>query len=266
MNAATAASEDDLEALFDRIASERAASAGTATHRTAVDLVDPAAPAAGASAGAPAAGRDGSANDADTASDSTAMFRRIGALTRTLHAALCDLGFDRTLANAANTMPDARKRLEYIASLTGRSANTVLEGVERAQALQQSIDQSAGELGRRWHALYDGTLSADEFKVLAGDTREFLTGVCGKTAATQGHLHQMMMAQDFHDLTGQVIKTIVEVAHTVEASLVELLLETRPAGVVPVKLLRGPAIGPDASGATVLSQAQVDQLLESMGF
>ena len=273
MSAGTAESELDLEALFDRVAAERrppepapqAAKRGKAArpgkHSPAV--IEAVVPSAGTGTDAPI---DGEPTGDDAGDGDAHMFRRIGQLTRTLHEALRELGYDRKLASAASTMPDARKRLEYIASLTARSADTVLEGVEQSQAIQQSIDQSAGGLGRRWQALYDGALSAEDFKSLAGDTREFLEKLHEKTAATQDHLHQIMMAQDFHDLTGQVIKKIVDVAHTVEASLVELLLETRATEVAPVGLLNGPVIDHETGGDTVSSQAQVDALLNSLGF
>jgi chemotaxis protein CheZ len=267
ISAGAAEFDVDLEALFDRIAAERlpagpddgrgaSAPGGPATSMPAPESLD--APAA-----APACA--GMA-DGDAGGDSAHMFRRIGQLTRTLHDALRELGYGRKLASVASTMPGARKRLEHIASLTGRSADTVLEGVERAQALQRSIDEGAGGLRRRWQALYDGATSADDFKALAGDTREFLENVRDKTAATQEHLHQMMMAQDFHDLTGQMIKKIVDVAHTVETSLVELLLEARPAQATPGGRFNGPATCSDAGAETVSSQAQVDQLLDSLGF
>ena len=273
MSASTAESDLDLEALFDRVAAERKPSESapppakrgkpsTRSSKHSPAVVEAVVPAADVA-------HDNQANGepvGDGADGNDHMFRRIGQLTRTLHEALRELGYDRKLASAASTMPDARKRLEYIATLTARSADTVLEGVEQSQAIQQSIDQSAGGLGRRWQALYDGALSADDFKSLAGDTREFLSKLHDKTAATQEHLHQIMMAQDFHDLTGQVIKKIVDVAHTVEASLVEMLLETRATEVAPTGLLNGPVIDHETGSDTVSSQAQVDALLNSLGF
>lgn len=262
--------DDDLEALFDRIAAERGPAAAPAP--ASATATSPAAAASPAGVPSPdpsaappdvhvAAPHDG----ADEAGEN--LFRRVGQVTRTLHEALRELGFDRTLANAASTMPDARKRLDYVASLTGRSAGVVLEGVERTQALQRELDERAQALRARWDALYAGTLSTTDFRTLAAETRAFLERVHASTSDTQLHLHEMMMAQDFHDLTGQVIKKIVDIAHTVERSLVDLLLETKPAPeAAPAGLLNGPAVGPDASGETVTSQAQVDQLLQSLGF
>ncbi|MDQ3267870.1 MAG: protein phosphatase CheZ, partial [Pseudomonadota bacterium] len=87
--------------------------------------------------------------------------------------------------------------------------------------------------------------------------------------ATNVFLTEIMMAQDFQDLTGQVIKKIVEVTQNLEKQLVELLVESSPSVANPdphAGLLNGPVI--NASGRTdvVTNQDQVDDLLESMGF
>lgn len=243
----------DLEALFDQVAAQRATSEAAAA----------APPAATPPASAP------SVSDAEAPGHddpNAVLYQRIGQVTRLLHEALRELGYDRKLQSAASTMPDARKRLEYVASLTGRSANVVLEGVEHAQALQSSLEATASALRLRWQALYAGALPADDFKALAGETNAFLADVQAKSVATRGHLHEMMMAQDFHDLTGQVIKKIVDIAHNVEGSLVELLLETKAAEVVETGLLNGPVVGLEPPGEVVASQEQVDQLLSSLGF
>jgi chemotaxis protein CheZ len=266
MSADTNHSDVDLEALFDRIAAERVAGAAPGAGRAVAHPAGANGAVAIACASAASTPCGGAMPCGDSDACGAHMFRRIGKMTRMLHEALGELGHGRKLASVVNSMPDARKRLEYIASLTGRSAETVLEGVERAQVLQQAMEQSAFGLNGRWQAVYDGTVAADDFGALAADTREFLHAVRAKTAATQEHLHQMMMAQDFHDLTGQVIRKIVDVAHGVESSLVELLLESRPAGDAPAGWLNGPAIGADPAGETVSSQAQVDHLLDSLGF
>ncbi len=48
------------------------------------------------------------------------VFHRIGTLTRQLHDALRELGYDTQLQGAVGTLPDARSRLDYIARLTDR--------------------------------------------------------------------------------------------------------------------------------------------------
>jgi chemotaxis protein CheZ len=243
----TATDEEDLEALFERLSEEHARAA--------------AAQAAGAANPSP----DAPSPEA-IAAEAATVYQRIGQLTRTLHDALRELGYDRKLAEAAQTLPDARDRLAYIANLTGAAAERVLASVERAQNVQQSLRDDAAALGSRWERLYAGALSIDEFKALAGETRGFLRAATERSSSTQSELTEIMMAQDFHDLTGQVIKRIATVASTLEASLVSLLLETRPADAATAEgFLAGPVID-NARSDVVTSQAQVDELLAALGF
>lgn len=239
--AATAGDSDELEALFDSVVAQQA------QQPPATNL---AAPAAGAA-------------DEDPAEH---LFHRVGQLTRTLHDALRELGYDKKIARAASSLPDARDRLAYIATLTGQAADKVLGAVEVAQVEQQQIDASARTLEGRWGKLYANELGVEEFKTLAGDTRAYLAALPTRTAATQQQLHEIMMAQDFHDLTGQVIKKVVDLAGTLEASLVALLVESQQLEKKPdAGWLNGPAMA-TAGAEVVRNQGEVDSLLESLGF
>jgi chemotaxis protein CheZ len=278
MTAKAPPAADDLEALFDSIAAER--------DRAAV-MPDAAKPAAPAAIVAPpavddlealfdsvAAARVDPVTEAPprvpAAADSEApaehLFHRIGRLTRTLHDALRELGYDKKLAAAASGLPDARDRLAYIATLTGQAAERVLSAVEAGQKLQQDLEAGGRALAARWSRLYANELSVAEFKQLAGETRDFLDRLPAEAGATKQQLHEIMMAQDFHDLTGQVIKKVVELAGTLEASLVSLLVETQQVErKADTGWLNGPVIG-DGNPDVVKNQAQVDVLLESLGF
>jgi chemotaxis protein CheZ len=232
----TMADIDDVDALFDLAAS--------GAIEGPLDAPTPATSAADADAG----GR--------------AMFQRIGQLTRVLHDALHELGYDRDLSAAAQALPDARDRLSYIATLTGQAADRVLNAVERCQADQLVLEGDVERLAARW-ASFDA--AATDCRALADDTRTFLQRIPGTIASERANLLEIMMAQDFHDLTGQVIKRIADIAHSLEGSLLQLLLETRPPDVKPATMsLGGPAI--HASADSVRNQGEVDQLLDSLGF
>jgi len=206
-----------------------------------------------------------SAHRNESDSTSAAMYQRVGQLTRVLHDALRELGYDRELSAAASSLPDARDRLSYIASLTGQAANRVLSAVESGQAEQDALEADARELAERWAKSDGSSGSADESATLATAARAFVDGVPQRTAATRELLLDIMMAQDFHDLTGQVIKRVAEVAQRLEASLLTLLLETRPPEAAPsAPALSGPAVRPSAD--TLADQGEVDRLLESLGF
>jgi chemotaxis protein CheZ len=242
MSTALAANDsDELQALFDRIAAASAAPAAASTQGTPAHAGDP----------------------------SPDLLSRIGQLTRTLHESLRELGYDRVVEDAASSIPDARERLAYVATLTERAAQRVLNATDIARPIQDELSAAAAELGSRWRSVYAAQTSVDEFKSLAGATLEFLDQVPVRTSATSAQLMEIMLAQDFQDLTGQVIKRINVLVHNLEQQLLKLLLESTPAERRPAGadgLLNGPVVNPKRSGEVVSTQAQVDDLLESLGF
>jgi chemotaxis protein CheZ len=199
--------------------------------------------------------------------------QRIGQLTRTLHTALRELGYERELMDARNNLPDARDRLAYIARVTGEAAEKVLNAVDRARTVQQELTETAGSLKRRWHAVgmyaAEGKGCTPAGKQLIDETCDFFSGVGGQADRTNVILTDIMMAQDFHDLTGQVIRRVVMLAQTLEEQLVKLLIETTPpelrTKLEPVKL-EGPLVAPEGREDVVTDQKGVDDLLASLGF
>jgi chemotaxis protein CheZ len=114
-------------------------------------------------------------------------------------------------------------------------------------------------------------MGVEDFKLLASETRAFLkTAVPQRTSATREQLLEIMMAQDFQDLTGQVIKKIVALAQDFETQLMSILIDTIPGEkkhAESVKtLLNGPVINAEGRTDIVVSQQQVDDLLDSLGF
>ena len=256
------ADTEDLEALFDQISAQSAAERD-ATAKAVATVAEAAVPAA--SAAAPAAG-EAPAGEALTPYD---VFQRIGTVTRSLHDALRELGYDKNVESAVGSLPDARARLAYVASLTGKAAERVLGAVERGQAQQAEMRKAADALASRWASLHAGKLSVDEFKQLAADTHAHFVALPAETAKVDAELSEIMMAQDFHDLTGQVINRITQVAQSLEDQLVKLLVDATPpekrAGVEE-GFLNGPVIDARGRDDVVTSQTQVDDLLESLGF
>jgi chemotaxis protein CheZ len=189
------------------------------------------------------------------AGDAQMFYQRVGEITRRLHEALRELGYDKQIEASLGSLPDARSRLAFIARLTGEAAEKVLNTVDAAQARQAALLEQADRVDRM---LQLG-------KPDAGALRAFTQMVRDNAAATGAQLTDIMMAQDFHDLTGQTVRKVVDVAAGLEESLLKLLLEASP----PSTLERGPLDGPvaDASRTDVVTnQEQVDDLLESLGF
>jgi chemotaxis protein CheZ len=125
----------------------------------------------------------------------------------------------------------------------------------------------------RWGDLFAGKLSIEEFKVLAGDSRQFAQAVSTATEAEKARLLDIMMAQDFQDITGQLIKKVVAITKRVENELAQVLRDNAPpemreklaqkqsAQEQPVQLMQGPSV-PSAA----LDQDSVDDLLADLGF
>lgn len=195
------------------------------------------------------------------------VFNEIGHLTRSLHDSLRDLGFDKNLQKAASEIPDARDRLNYIATMTQAAAERVLNATEAAQPIIEKVESGAKDLAAEWQKLFDNKLDVAQFKQLALQTHAFLVELPRQTRQTNAHLTEIMMAQDFQDLTGQVIKKVMDVTQSLEKQLLELLVNNAPPTIkIDTSLLNGPVINAAGRTDVVTSQAQVDDLLESLGF
>lgn len=198
------------------------------------------------------------------------VFTQVGQMARQLHDTLGALGYDKLLEKTVSAIPDARDRLTYIANLTEQAACKVLNATDVANPLQEELEAGAALLAAKWDSLYDNKLGVEEFKLLASETRAFLkNAVPQRTVATKEQLLEIMMAQDFQDLTGQVIKKIVALVQDLESQLMTILIETIPGEkrTESVKtLLNGPVINAEGRTDVVVSQQQVDDLLDSLGF
>jgi chemotaxis protein CheZ len=196
------------------------------------------------------------------------VLSRVGHLTRTLHDSLRGLGLDKLIERAASDIPDARDRLDYVARLSEQAAQKVLNATDEAGPLQERIDATAGELAGAWQALLDGQGEGD-WRALAAQTVARLQQSKLDAAATRSHLLNIMMAQDFQDLTGQVIGRVTSIAQNLEKQLVDLLVDFAPAEIkreLDNGLLNGPQIKPQGNSDVVADQGQVDDLLDSLGF
>jgi chemotaxis protein CheZ len=258
---APAAGDDteDLEALFDQVASSAAPAA--------------AAPSPAPTPAADAARADAARADAADEHEGKAMYERLGGIVRLLHDSLRELGYDKALTEASSQIVDAQDRLEYVASLTEQAANKVLNTLDDGMPAQDKLSKQAKDMEGRWADLFSGKLSIEQFKALAGDSRSFAQAVSEATEAEKARLLEIMMAQDFQDITGQLIKKVVKITQTVENELAQLLRDSAPAEVKeklaqkhaaqeqPAELMSGPSVP-----AAALDQDSVDDLLADLGF
>jgi len=212
-------------------------------------------------------GEMNSAPDAGAASNEEVL-SRIGHMTRALHESLRGLGLDKLIEKAASDIPDARDRLDYVARLSEQAAKKVLDATDAAGPLQDAIETRAAELSDGWQALLDKGASEAEWRAMAQRTIASLNESAAGAVATRGELMNIMMAQDFQDLTGQVIGRITGIAQNLEKQLVQVLIDFAPSEIkreLDNGLLNGPQIKPTGT-EVVANQGQVDDLLDSLGF
>lgn len=211
-----------------------------------------------------------SASSSTLISDDTSddVLLRVGQMTRSLHESLRGLGFDELAERATYDIPDARDRLDYVARMTEQAAQRVLNATEAAAPIQERIHADAANLTSDWQAVLQQPFSEARYQALAQQTLTHLQISREATTLTRQHLMDIMMAQDFQDLTGQVIKKVTELAHGLEQQLLQLLVDYAPAESkreTNTGLLNGPQI--KSTGVDVVAdQTQVDDLLDSLGF
>ena len=217
----------------------------------------------------------GPADEGGAADDG--MYHRLGHLTRMLHDALRELGYDQELSDVRANLPDARDRLSYIAKMTGDAAEKVLNAVDRARSVQEETADHARRLRMRWDAVEafteggtpPGSRTTPAGAELVQETCAFFAALDKQADATNAILTDIMLAQDFHDLTGQVIRKVVNLAQTLEEQLIRLLVETTPPELrkkPEAPGLQGPVVNAEGRDDVVTDQAGVDDLLASLGF
>ena len=203
------------------------------------------------------------------AAASPQVFRQLGLVTRQWHDALHQLGAMPGLQQAADGLPDVRSRLSYIASKTGEAADKVLNSVDQAKLEHSHNTRRMGHIAQ---ALADDPVRA----VASGVVRTLMAEVDASSARIDQHLTDIMLAQDFHDLTSQVVAKVVTLASKLEDSLIKLLLQAAPPEQAQrieqvhkadtASVLAGPVVSAEDGSDVVTNQSEVDDMLASLGF
>ncbi len=189
------------------------------------------------------------------------IYQQLGSLTRQLHDTLNQLGVMPKLRDNVEDLPDARSRLNYIATKTAQAAEKVLNLVDKAKADHEHIASETRRIA--------AAIVADPVKAVAsGAVMNFVEDVEASTARIDVALTDIMMAQDFHDLTGQVVAKVVRLAENLEDQLVKLVVQAIPPDQVHKveAALNGPVVNPEGRTDVVADQSEVDDLLASLGF
>lgn len=213
------------------------------------------------------------------------LYHEVGKLTRALHNSIRDFQLDtvRSLEGSESPPPkmaDASDRLDYVVKLTDKAANRTMDLVESSAPVVAGLGHEAAALRAEWKRLQRREMSADEFRILSRNILDFLERSEQQSAEVSANLNDILMAQDYQDLTGQVIKRVITLVHDVEESLLNLVRMAghvdRIAGIEhPLggserkdSSLQGegPQINADKRDDVVSGQDEVDDLLSSLGF
>lgn len=206
----------------------------------------------------------------------SSLFQELGKLTREFHNALNNFRLDSRLASfAEKEFPDARERLRHVVNMTAQSADRSLTAAEESMPICDGIESQASELKGQWERFVRREMSAEEFRALSSRLNAFLDSLGTDATLLRGNLNEVMMAQDFQDLTGQIIERVITLVDEMESSLVDLIRISgqnlrEPAEQKQEDVLKG--VGPvvpgvdDAAENIVSGQDEVDDLLSSLGF
>ncbi|AQQ00571.1 MULTISPECIES: protein phosphatase CheZ [Pseudoalteromonas] len=221
----------------------------------------------------------------DTASkEQSEIFAEVGKLTRQLHEALKGFELDSRLTNLTNdAIPDAKKRLSYVMELTENAANKTMDAVEASLPITQELAGEIAAIKPTWDRLMSRDIELGEFKTLCHSIDKFMSNSHNKTDELQNLMTNVLMAQDYQDLTGQVIRRVIELVREVEESLLHLLTAFSAQDVGTVNIVEqqkteepiavqtlagpeGPIIDKESRNDVVSDQDEVDDLLSSLGF
>jgi chemotaxis protein CheZ len=209
--------------------------------------------------------------------DSIELFAEVGKLTRQLHDSLNSFQLDdRIKGLASEEIPDAKTRLLYVIEETEKAANTTMDAVETSMPLAESLNERIDKILPDWKKLMTRQIELGEFKSLCNDLDKLLEDASKDSSKFTALMTEVLMAQGYQDLTGQVIRRVIELVKEVEDSLVNMLtmfgepeIKQSPQKTEK-KTDTGEAEGPiiDAAGRddVVSGQDDVDDLLSSLGF
>jgi len=212
------------------------------------------------------------------------LFQELGKITRDLHDAMTGFQVDSKIANLAETeIPDAKERLGHVITMTEQAADKTLTAVESSLVLSDELREKASKLQQNWGRFRSRDMDVEEFRTMSGELDEFFQWLDKNGPEISSRLSDIMMAQDFQDLTGQIIRRVITLVQDVEEGLVGLIRmsgqkmavhgaagagkEEQPkAKAGPDIEAVGPAVPGVDKGDIVAGQDDVDDLLSSLGF
>lgn len=204
------------------------------------------------------------------------LFQEVGKLTRQLHETLNNFNVDsRIEAMSKNEIPDAKERLNYVIKMTEDSANKTLNAVEAGLPIAEELKEKSTVLNKKWQRFRQREMPVEEFRELSNEIDSYLGWSVIQSEKVRENFSHILMAQDYQDLTGQVIRRVINLVQEMEGNLIDLVRisgqrmkkESSPENMDSSSEADGPRIpGCDSHKDRLSSQDDVDELLSSLGF
>ena len=207
------------------------------------------------------------------------LFQELGKMTRQLHDSLSSFALDSRMQSMAESdIPDAKARLNHVINMTEESANRTLSAVEGTLPIAEQLQDQANILHEKWDRFRNKDMNVEEFRGMSQEIGDFLDLTTTHASQIHGNLSEVMMAQGFQDLTGQIIRRVITLVTEMEDNLVELIrlsgdaeagMQNSGDAETTEDMMQG--IGPQVpgvsdDGGSVSGQDEVDDLLSSLGF
>ena len=203
------------------------------------------------------------------------MFDKVGELTRELHDTLLSFQNDTRLIDmAGQDLPDAQDRLNYVIEMTGKAANKTMDAVDTCLPIADKLIDDFEAVMPNWQKLMKRELALGEFKTLCHLVDAMIKESTNSALTLRASLTDILMAQDFQDLTGQMIRRVIALVQEIEAKLVVILtvchsgeIESKNENNIKKTIeAEGPIMHTEERDDVVNGQDDVDDLLSSLGF
>ncbi len=214
------------------------------------------------------------------------LYNEIGRLTRALHESIKNFRLETANAESPeggdSELEQASHRLSYVVDMTAKAANKTMDKVEESMPISENIAAEASEISQEWKRFLRKELKPDEFRELVKRVSNFLDQTDQGTKQLNANLSEILLAQDFQDLTGQVINRVTSLVVDVEKRLVNLVamagqvdqmtgiqhgeIKSDMAEKFNEERGEGPQMKAEEREDVVAGQDDVDDLLSSLGF